>query len=76
MLRVQEVNLRAEMNDKLAQKDQELKKMIAELEQKMLSRTSALPEKRQEDSGFGRPDYYRDSQFEADSDFSIDSDDI
>ncbi len=30
-LRIQEVNLRAEMNQKLSEKDFELKKMIAEL---------------------------------------------
>lgn len=49
-LRIQEVNLRAEMNQKLSEKDFELKKMIAELESKMMSRTVHV-------ESYGRNDY-------------------
>ena len=57
MLRIQEVNLRAEMNDKLASKDLELKKMIAELEQKMMSRTAAPTGSKTFESDIGRNRY-------------------
>ena len=62
---IQEVKLRAEMNQKLSDKDFELKKMIAELEQRMMSRSfqpGAL-ERRVE-------------RLETESDYSIDSDNV
>ncbi len=75
MLKIQQVNIRAEMYDKLAEKDMELKKMIAELQQRMLNRTSVVPDKRGQ-INFGKRSDYGSQQLEVDSDFSIDSDDI
>ncbi len=57
MLKIQQVNLRAEMYDKLAQKDIELKKMIAELQQRMLSRTSVISDQKPQIIFGKRSDY-------------------
>jgi hypothetical protein len=71
-LRIQEVNLKAEMNLKLSEKDFELKKMMAELESRMMGRTVQA-------GGFGRSEHAgigRSQQFEVESVYSIDSDNI
>lgn len=64
-LLVQEVKLRAEMNQKLSDKDLELKKMIAELEQRMMSRSFQ-----------GRPPARTTEHWETESDYSIDSNNV
>lgn len=68
-LLAQEVKLRAEMNHKLSEKDLELRKMIAELESRMMSRPSYSAAWQGEAS-------LRGQQFEVDSDYSIDSSNI
>jgi hypothetical protein len=57
------------MNQKLSEKDLELKKMIAELESRMMSRTV-------QGGGYGREEFNKSQQFEVESDYSIDSDNI
>ena len=56
------------MNQKLSEKDMELKKMIAELESRMMSRSFYKG---------GKDDVaHRAEQYEVESDYSIDSDNV